>query len=234
MSAGRRSSHWIAALCVAATAVSGGLSACSKNGSESGQQSQSQSGDSLPAKPSKPVTGAAGQLPTLSDYIEQNNITETPAKQGDPGVPKIELPMPPGWVDAGGDTPSYAYQAIVGADPALQPDPPTLVVVLSKLTGDVDPAQILALAPNELRNLPDFDGSDPQPSTLSNFDDVSISGKYTRDGQPRVVEQTTVVIPVKDGVYVLQLNLDGVVEHTEILMQVVDDNARQGKITVEP
>ena len=234
MSTGRRSSHWIAALCVAAAAMSGGLSACSKDAGEPGQQSQSQNADTPPAKPSKPVTGAAGQLPTLGDYIKQNNITETPAKPDDPEVPKVELPMPPGWVYAGDDTPSYAYQAIIGADPALQPDPPTLVVVLSKLTGDVDPAQILALAPNELRNLPDFNGSDALPGRLSDYDDVSISGTYTRDGAPRVIEQTTAVIPVKDGLYVLQLNVDGVIAHTEVLMQVVDDNSRQAKIPVEP
>jgi hypothetical protein len=228
MSVGRRSSRWVAALCVAVTATAGGVSACSKKDSESGKPSQSQSAADTPsAKPSKPVTGTGGQLPTLGDYIKQNNITEAPAKHDDPGVPKIELPMPPGWADAGPGTPSYAYNAIVGVDPALQPDPPTVVAVLSKLTGDVDPAQILALAPNEIRNLPDFSGSDPQKGKLSNFDDVAISGKYTRNGKPRVIEQTTAVIPVKDGMYVLQINVDGV-------MQVVDAIGQKATITVEP
>lgn len=232
MSIGRRSSLWIAAACVAATAVSGGLSACSKDGSESGQQSQSQVADKPSAKPSTPVTGTAGHLPTLGDYIKQNNITETPASHDDPDVPKIALPMPPGWADAGPATPAYAYNAAVGVDPALQPDPPTIVAVLSKLTGDVDPAQILTLAPNEVRNLPDFNGSDPQPGKLANFDDIAIAGSYTRNGQPRVIEQTTVVIPAKDGLYVLQINVDGIKDHTQVIMQIVDTIAQKSTITV--
>ena len=231
MSAGRRSSLWVAAVCVAAAAVSGGMSACSKNGSDADKPSQSQAADAPSAKPSTPVTGTAGRLPTLGDYIKQNNITEVSAKHDDPDVPKIALPMPPGWADAGAATPSYAYNAVVGKDPALQPDPPTIIVVLSKLTGDVNPAQIFELAPNEIRNLPDFNGSDPQAGKLSGFDDVAISGKYTRNGQPRVIEQTTAVIPVKDGLYVLQINVDAVFEQAEVVMQVVDVISQKASIT---
>ncbi len=36
-----------------------------------------------------------------------------------------------------------------------------------------------------------------------------LGGSYTRDGQTRVIAQKTVVIPVADGLYVLQLNVDG-------------------------
>ncbi len=147
-------------------------------------------------------------------------------------MPKIALPMPPGWADAGAATPSYAYNAIVGVDPVLQPDPPTVIVVLSKLTGDVNPAQILELAPNELLNLPDFDGSEPQPGKISGFDDVAIAGKYTRNGQARTIAQITTVIPAKDGVYVLQINVEGTYEQTEVVIQVVDTIAKKATITV--
>lgn len=232
MSAGRRSSLWIASLCVAATAITGGVSACSKNDSESGQQSQSQAGDKPSKTPSKPVTGTAGKLPTLGDYITQNNITETPAKHDDPEVPQIEMPVPPGWADAGPATPDYAYNAIVGVDPALQPDPPTIVVVLSKLTGNVDPAQILEIAPNELRNLPDFSGSDPEPGKVSNFDAVAIIGKYTRDGQKRVIEQVTVVIPGKEALWVMQVNADGVYEQTPVIEEIAGGLMERTRITV--
>lgn len=232
MLAGRRSSRWIAALCLAATAVSGGLSACSKDGSDAARQSQSQATDKPAEKPSKPVTGTAGQLPTLADYIKQNNITESPANPDDPDVPKIAMPMPPGWADAGTATPADAYSAIVGVDPALQPDPPTVVVVMSKLTGNVDPAQILAIAPNELRNLPDFTGSDPEPAKVSNFDAVGIIGKYTRDGQTRVIEQVTVVIPAKEAFWVLQLNADGVYEQTPVIEEIAGGLMEKTTITV--
>jgi ADP-ribosylglycohydrolase len=48
---------------------------------------------------------AAGPNPTIASYIAENNIQETPAKRGDPGSPTIDLPFPPGWEDAGADTP---------------------------------------------------------------------------------------------------------------------------------
>jgi hypothetical protein len=208
----------------------GGMSACAKKDSATGQQPPSAA---TPApKPDRPVTGSAGQLPTLADYIKQNDITETPANRDDPDVPKIEMPMPPGWVDAGSATPAYAYNAIVGADPALQPDPPTIVAVLSKLTGKVDPAQILAIAPNELRNLPDFNGSDPEPGKISNFDGVAIIGTYTRNGQKRVIEQVTVVIPAKEALWVLQLNGDGVYEQTPVIEEITGGVMEKARITV--
>lgn len=230
MSVGRRSSRWLAAACLVVTMASGGVSACSKDHSDQGGQSQSQTAEN--EKPKTPTTGTPGKLPTLGDYIKQNGITESQAKHDEPGVPKIALPLPPGWADAGPKTPDYAYNAIIGVDPAMQPNPPTVVAVLSKLTGNVDPAEILSLAPNEIKNLPGFEGGDPQPAKISGFDSTAISGKYTRNGQARVIEQTTVVIPVQDGVYVLQINVDGVLEQIEVLMQVVDTISQKATITV--
>lgn len=224
MSPGRRSSRWIAALCVALAAAS--VAGCSKDS----DSNQSQAASTLDT----PVTGTAGQRPTIADYIKQNNITEASANRDDPGVPKIALPMLPGWSDAGRATPSYAYTASIGVDPALQPDPPSAVVVLSKLTGDPDGSEILALAPNEIRNLPNFNGSDAIPGKLSNFDATRISGTYTRNGKTRVIEQTTAVIPVKDGLYVLQINVDGVQDQIQVLMQAVDLIDKKAIITVQP
>jgi hypothetical protein len=104
--------------------------------------------------------------------------------------------------------------------------------VLSKLTGKVDPAQILAIAPNELRNLPDFNGSDPEPGKISNFDGVAIIGTYTRNGQKRVIEQVTVVIPAKEALWVLQLNGDGVYEQTPVIEEITGGVMEKARITV--
>jgi len=229
MSVGRRSSLWIAAVCVAVTAVSGSATGCSKNSSDTGQQSQA--ADKPADQPKVETTGTAGRLPTLADYIKQNNITETEAKRDNPDVPKILLPILPGWADAGAATPAYAYGASIGVDPAMQPDPPTIVAVLSKLSGNVDPADILSMAPNEVRNLPDFNGSDPIAGKLADFDATRISGQYTRGGEARVIEQTTAVVPVKDGLYVLQINVDGLKEQIQIVMKAVDLIDRQATIT---
>ena len=89
-------------------------------------------------------------------------------------------------------------------------DPAIVDVLLSKLSGDVDQAQILDYAPGELRNLPKYVSlQEPARSTLSGFEAVQLGGLYTRDGQERIIAQKTVVIPVGSDVYVLQVNADG-------------------------
>lgn len=160
--------------------------------------------------PTVSVTASSGAFPTIVDYIRQAGLVEIPVKRGDPGAPIITLPFPPGWEDAGSRTPDWAYGAIVSSNPAYANDPPSIMALLSKLTGNVDPAKILELAPGEIKNLPGFDGSnDGTPSELSGFEATQIGGTYNKGGVIRAIAQKTVVIPSRNGLYVLQLNADG-------------------------
>jgi hypothetical protein len=150
--------------------------------------------------------GTPGSQPTIQDYIVANGIVETPLRPGDPG-PRIDLPVPPGWrtTDAFGDAASYG--AIEYSDTAVPSNPPRILSLLSKLTGDVDPERILDLAAGELNNLPGFVGpTEGTRDTLSGFDAVTLGGSYDDNGMSGVVAQKTVVIPADDGVYVLQFN----------------------------
>ena len=97
---------------------------------------------------------ATGPNPTIASYIAENNIQETPVKRGDPGSPTIDLPVPDGWEPAGEDTPDWAYGAIVYTGPDAGEYTPSIVALVSKLTGNVDPQKIIDLAPGELNNLP--------------------------------------------------------------------------------
>ena len=174
----------------------------------------------------------AGANKTIVDYIKENGIVESPVHRGDPGAPTIDLPFPPGWEDAGNRTPKWAYGAIVSTDPAMAQDPPTIIALVSKLTGDVDPAKILEYAPGEIKNLPGYDGAtDGQPSTLGGFDATQIGGTYTRDGVKRAIAQKTVVIPGQDALYVLQLNADGTEDQMLALMDATGVIDEQTKIT---
>jgi hypothetical protein len=117
--------------------------------------------------------------------------------------------MPPGWQDAGPSTPEGAYGTIFASDPALAADPPTIIALVAKLTGNVDPAKIIEFAPGEIQNLPGYEGSGKgTPSQLGGFDGTVIGGTYTKGGAKRAIAQKTIVIPGKDGLYVLQLNAD--------------------------
>lgn len=163
------------------------------------------------ASPEAEPEQASGPHYTIVDYIRDNGITETPVHRGDPGTPVLDIPIPAGWQDAGSGTPEWAWSAMVATDPAFADDPPTIIALMSRLTGDVDPAKILEYAPNEIKNLPGFDGegSEGTADSLSGFDAYQIGGVYLRDGERRLIAQKTVVIPGSDGLYVLQLNADG-------------------------
>jgi len=181
---------------------------------------------SAEAAPTTPAE-AAGPNKTIVDYIRENNIVETPVKRGDPGSPTIDLPTPPGWEQAGSRTPEWAYGAIMSTDPAFASDPPSIIAIVSKLTGNVDPAKILEFAPGEIRNLPGYEGSEEGTSDeLSGFDATQIGGTYKKGGATRAIAQKTAVIPGKDGLYVLQLNADGLEDQIGALMDatsVIDD-----------
>ena len=152
---------------------------------------------------------------------------------GDPGVPNIVIALPRGWSDLGEDTPAYAYGA-VQLDTSPNPDdPPTITVLLSKLTGDVDSAKILEYAPGELRNLPNYvAASEPITDNLSGFEAVQLAGFYERDGTKRTIAQKTVVIPANEAVFVLQMNADALVSDAAALVQATDVIDKQ--TTIKP
>ena len=176
---------------------------------------------------------AAGANKTIQDYLKENQITETPVKRGDPGSPNIDLAMPPGWADAGGQTPDWAYGAILFNTPQDPADPPSIIAIVSKLTGNVDPKKILEFAPGELQNLPGWQSlGDPGKSTMSGFDAVQLGGNYMKDGKKRIIAQKTVVIPGKDGLYVLQINADALDGQEGPLMEAT--NVLDEKTTITP
>jgi hypothetical protein len=169
---------------------------------------------------------------TVKQYIEESGITSTQVRPGDPGAPKIVIALPQGWSDLGPDTPEWAYGAVQDDTSPDPDDPPTITVLLSKLTGDVDPAKILEYAPGELMNLPNYVAAN-QPITdkLSGFDAVQLAGLYERDGTQRTIAQKTVVIPANDAVYVLQMNADALKSDAIDLMMATDVIDKQTTIT---
>ena len=219
-------------IAIAAVALGIGLTGCGSDtkAAESTSTSASASAAGSASSSESPTTSAAAAAPTksIADYIKENNIIETPVKRGDPGAPTIDLPFPKGCVDMGAKTPEWAYAGIVfTADPAMAQSPPTIIAIVSKLTGNVDPAKILEYAPGEVQSLPGYQGPETgQPSKLGGFDATQVGGTYTREGVSRMVAQKTVVIPGQDGLFVLQLNADGTEDQAMPLMdatQTIDD-----------
>jgi hypothetical protein len=197
---------------ITAVALSVALVGCGSNTKTETKTSTSTSTSiTTTASTVTPTTSAqaAGPNKTLQDYIKENHIVETPVHPGDPGSPTIKVPVPPGWSNAGPSTPAGAYTAMVYDQPQVPNDPPRITAIVTKLTGNVDPAQILNYAPGEEKNLPGFQAADNgNTNPISGFNAFSLAGSYMKDGTKRVIGQKTVVIPGQDGVYVLRMTAD--------------------------
>jgi hypothetical protein len=225
----------ISGVAIAAVALSLGLVGCGSN-SKNNQASTTTTTTTTTTKPqaknSPGTESAPGPIPTIASYIQQNGITETPVHRGDPGAPTINLPSPDGWADAGQDTPDWAYAAIVFKGPEAQDYTPSIVAVVSKLTGDVDPQKIIDLAPGELNNLNGWKPlNEGATSTLGGFPGYQLGGTWVQDGQTKFVAQKTVVIHGSDGIYVLQLNADGLEDQMDIVSSATDIIDQQTTIT---
>ncbi|MGV9800745.1 LpqN/LpqT family lipoprotein [Mycobacterium sp. NPDC003449] len=181
----------------------------------------------VPATPAPP----GGHRYTIADYIRENKIAETPMHRGDPGSPTLELPTPPGWVDAGTRTPAWAYSAIVN-DGVNPQDPPSVISLISKLGGNVNPDKLLEFAPNELQNLTDY-----QPigaitkGMLAGFPSVQLGGSYVKDGKRRAITQKTVAVQGPGGTFVLQINADSTYRDFQALVDVNKVINEQATIT---
>ena len=175
-----------------------------------------------------------GPHKTIADYVNDNKIIETPYKKDEPGAPVFNFPTPPDWELAGSKTPEWAYGAIVYQKAANPADPPFVLAIISKLTGDVDPAKILEYAPGLLQNLPGYvqDG-DVQKTTLSGFDSIKFQASYLKGEERRYIAQATVVIPGKDGaIFVLQLNADAQQDQGQVIRDAAKVINADTKITV--
>ncbi len=220
-------------IAILAVAIGLGLSGCGSEDKKTEATTSSSTSSSSKAPASQE---AAKPNATIPDYIKQNGITESPVKRGDPGSPEINLPFPPGWEDMGPQTPKWAWGGIkFTGDPAMAAAPPTIIALLSKLQGNVDPAKILEFAPGEMKNLPGYEGDGVgSASQLAGFDAWQVGGTYVKGGGKRAVAQKTVVIPAADGVFVLQLNADGTEDQMGILMDATNIIDEQTTIVPAP
>lgn len=192
---------------IAVLTLSLALAGCGSD-SKTASSSEASSGASSAATSSsaEETAPAKGTNKTIVDYIKENNITEMAVKRGDAG-PNINVPSPPDWAPKQGGLPAGTYGAIVYAKSAVPTNPPRILALLSRLTGNVDPAEILKYAPGELNNLPGFVANGPvQTAKLSGFDAVQLSGVSTDGDKKGMIAQKTVVIPQGDAIYVLQFN----------------------------
>jgi len=189
-----------------------------------------QTTSALPPPPIQPD----GTKKTLHDYIVEHDIAEVPFRAKEPGTPTVELSFPPGWSKlAKEDTPDWAYGGIIYDTPKDPAVPPTVLAIASRLSGNVDAAEILQYAPGMLQNLPGFQPvGDPTVSQVSGFDAVTVKGTYTNDGKEMAVGTETVVVPGKNQDYfVLQLQATALRDEKQVVLDAVNFLNTNTKIT---
>lgn len=223
-----------------AVAVSLVLVGCGSDTKSESHSSSSATGTSASTSPSTSENIALpserpkleGANKTLNDYIVENKIAETPFKPNDPGTPDFDFPFPPDWHNAGQQTPEWAYGAIVYDKPEDPADPPTIIAIASKLSGNVDAAKVLEFAPGAIANLPDYKSIiEPNKTKLGGFDAIQSAGTFVEDGKTRAVAQKTVVVPGKDGLFVLQLNAVALKGQEGVVIDAAKVIDQQTKIT---
>jgi hypothetical protein len=213
---------------IAIVAIAIGLAGCGSSPSSNNAASKTGSAatSATTAKPQSKVAPritAQGPNPSIASYFQDSHITATPVHKGDPGAPTINFPIPDGWADAGPDTPSTAYWAIVDTGPEAAKYTPSIVATLSKLDGDVDPQKLIELAAGGTKNLPGFkphgEGSE---DNLGGSPAYQLGGIWTQDGQDKAVADKVVVINGKDNIYLLELNADALPDQMEKALPAAD------------
>ncbi|WP_418002908.1 LpqN/LpqT family lipoprotein [Mycobacterium sp. PDNC021] len=241
-SGGKSTKIWVIGGSIAAVVVvligvvllnSGGDSSGSSDASGTSSQS---SGVDKPAssshKPTPPLlVGTPGNYQTIATYLKSNNIPEALVHRNEPGAPVVTMPMPPGWVDAGPQTPAFAYESIVYNGPSAGAYRPSATALISRLGPNADAQKILDFAPGELNNLPGFTATDPgTPGTVDGHKSFQIAGSWNSNGVTKLITQNTVVIQDGTGLYVMQINIDGVADQAEIIKQITEAVDRDTKI----
>ena len=222
----------ITGLVAAATALSVVLAGCD-SGKDASASSDNVTSAAATAADAGNNNATDGPNPTIASYIKEHKITEQQVHRTDPGEPKVDLPKPDGWRASGDDNPPWAYDSIIYTGPVDAANyAPSVIALLSKLTGDVDAKALMATAPGEIQNLPGFTASGPGTETkVRNYPAYRIAGTWVSDGKTKFVAQQTVIFPANGATYVLQLNSDGSADQTPIIQAATDAVAQQVTIT---
>lgn len=200
----------------------------------SASSSASSSAETTPAEPTETSAAAPADNQTVGEYLTAQGVTQTIVQRGEPGAPTLNLPMPEGWADVGGDTPEDAYGAIYLESAKGTPNPPAILARMARLEGgEFDAATILELSPNAVTKTPGWDGPTVgQPSTLGGFDAMAIAGTAVVDGAPNFIARKTAVIPGPEHTYVLALDAQGPLDQQQALMDAMTVIDQQ--TTIEP
>jgi hypothetical protein len=220
-----------AAAAVAALGLAGCSSDSATDSADASSSTAATPADSSPASApplstAPPTPAPAGSL-TLSDYLKSAGITETPARPGEAGAPRIELPIPARWETAI-DVPGDSFWAIMSTEAGNPSDPPLIQATLTQLSGDVPIQAVFDHAAGELENLPGYQAmGQGGRGSLGGYEAFQIGGMYDNKGTQSLIAQKTLLIASPTGPYLLEVRASGPEADAPVLVAAtaqIDDN----------
>lgn len=224
-----RPSATIGALAAVTVAIGLAVTGCGSSGDSAQTAESSAASSSSPTSAAETSAAAPADAQTVGEYLTANGVTQTIVKANEPGVPKIDLPMPEGWESIpDADLPQDAYGAIFLSAAKGTPNPPAIIARMARLDGDnFEVAKILELSPNAVIKLPGWEGPTAgTPSELGGSQAMAIAGTATVEGAPGFVARKTVVIDGQENTFVLALDAQGPADQQQALldaMGVIDE-----------
>lgn len=173
--------RWGAA--VAAVALSMGMAACDQPKAPDYQSvlTRSSTTGAAPTTTQKPVP--------LSQYLQSIGVNGQQVAPGSLPDLKVSIPTPPGWSPF--TSPNIAKETVILSRGGKYP---TARLVVFKLLGDFDPAQVIKHGNDDAQLFADFKQLDASTANYNGFPSSMIQGSYDLDGT-RLHSWNRIVLP---------------------------------------
>ncbi len=154
------------------------------------------------------TTKAAEKPVPLSQYLQSIGVTGQPVAPGSLPDLTVSIPTPPGWSPF--TSPNISPQTLIISQGGKFP---TARLVVFKLNGDFDPAQVIKHGNDDAQLFENFKQLDASGAPYNGFPSSMIQGSYDLDGGMRLHSWNRIVIatgsPPAHQRYLVQLTITG-------------------------
>ncbi|ORA13526.1 hypothetical protein BST14_15180 [Mycobacterium arosiense ATCC BAA-1401 = DSM 45069] len=158
---------------------------------------------------STPTTTKPAQKPVpLSQYLQSIGVTGEPVAPGSLSDLTVSIPTPPGWSPF--TSPNISPQTLIISQGGKFP---TARLVVFKLNGEFDPAQVIKHGNDDAQLFENFKQLDASGAPYNGFPSSMIQGSYDLEGGMRLHSWNRIVIatgsPPARQRYLVQLTITG-------------------------
>ncbi|WP_157392622.1 LpqN/LpqT family lipoprotein [Nocardia terrae] len=144
-------------------------------------------------------------MTTIAEYLATNQIQAAPVDPAAPGAPKVTVGIPEGWqqVPAGMFPGSYG----VWTQPPVNGWADNAVLLVASFTPAVDPAELLAHAFADARQLPNWQDLDTDTNDFEGYPSAGITGTYDVEQLTLWAYNRYILVNSPTGQYMVQLTI---------------------------